>query len=107
MAETEQSMVSMRAEATRLNGLMRVQKISLTKLVNKSLQLMETFKREQVQDSSPLVTQCATDVMKFHERTTDLLTRRDSNMNRYQELCVNTFTAGYEADINNKNGRKQ
>ena len=34
---------------------------------------MDTFKREQAQDSSPLVTQCATDVMKFHKRTTDLL----------------------------------
>ena len=60
------------------------------------------FKREQARDSSPLVTQCATDVMKFHERITDLLARLDSNMNMYQDLCLNTFSTGEEADLNKK-----
>ena len=63
---------------------------------------MDTFKREQGRESSPLLSQCATDVMKFHERTTDLLARLDSNMNRYKELCVNTFSAGDEKDLNKK-----
>ena len=83
MAETEQSMVSMRAEATRMNGLMWVQKMNLTKLVNKCLQLLDTFKREQARESSPLVSQCASEVMNFHERTTDLLARLETNMNKY------------------------
>ena len=63
---------------------------------------MDKFKTEQARDSSPLVTQCATDVMKFPERITDLLARLDSNMNRYQELCVKIFSTGEEADLNKK-----
>ena len=73
MFGTEQSMISMKVEAKRMNGLMRVQKMSLTKLVNKCLQLMDTFKKEKGRESSPLVSQCASEVMKFHERTTDLM----------------------------------
>ena len=48
MAKTdvEQSMASMKAEATRLNGLMRVQKMNLTKSVGKCTQLMDKFKAE-------------------------------------------------------------
>ena len=40
--------------------------------------------------------------MEFYERLTDPLAMLDSNMNRYQELCVNIFSMGEEADLNKK-----
>ena len=76
--------------------------MNLTKLVGKYTRFLEEFKAEQALDSSPLVTQCATDVMKVKKRITDLLARLDSNMNRYQELCVDIFSTGEEADLNKK-----
>ena len=94
MSGTEQSMISIRAEATRTNGLMRVQKMSLTKLVNKCLQLLDTFKKEQARESSPLVFQCASEVMTYHGRITDLLAGLEGNMTKYLELNVQTFTGG-------------
>ena len=94
MTGIEQSTILMRTEAVRVKNLMRVQKISVTKNVTKCLQLVDIFKKEQDRDSSPLLVQCASEVLTFHGRITDLLGRLKSNMQKYLDISVQTFTGG-------------
>ena len=75
MAEMEPNMASMKAEAVRVHNLMWVQKITVTKNVTKCLHLLDLFKKEQNSGSSPLLVQSASEVITFHGRTTDQLSR--------------------------------
>ena len=102
MAGMEQSTISMRSEAVRINNQMRVQKMTVTKNVTKWLLLLDHFKREQNNCNSPLLLQSTTEVHSFYKRTTDHLSRLDSSMQRYLDLSVQTFTGGEEGDLDRK-----
>ena len=102
MADMEPRMVSMRSEAFRINNLMRVQKMTVTKNVTKCLLLLDQFKKEQNNGNSPLLLQSATEVNTFYKRTTDHLGRLESSMQRYLDLSVQTFTGREEGDLDRK-----
>ena len=95
-------MVSMRAEAARVNNLMQVQKITVTKNVTKCLHLLDLLKKDQNSGSSPLLVQSASEVITFHGRTTDQLNRLEGNMQRFLDLSVQTFTGDDESELDRK-----
>ena len=96
----ELNMAKMKAEAVRVHNLMRVQKSTLTKYVTKCLLLLERLKQEQ--DSVPLLVQAASEVITFHGKTTDQLSRLEGNMQQFLDLSVPTFTGEEESELDRK-----
>ena len=102
MAEMEPNVAQMKSEAVRVHNLMRFQKTTLTKYFNKCLILVERFKQEQNSASSPLLVQAATEVITFHERTTDQLGRLEGNMHKFLDLTMQTFEGDDESELDKK-----
>ena len=92
----------MKAEAVRVHNLMRAQKSTLTKYVTKCLLLLERFEKEQDSVSSQLLVQAASEVITFHGRTTDQLSRLEGNMQRFLDLSVQTFTGEEKSELDRK-----
>ena len=78
--------MQMKTEATRIHNIMKVQKVTITKNVDKCLTLLDRFKQEQNNGNSPLVTQAAREVETFYRKITDQLDELDTNMQRYIDL---------------------
>ena len=102
MAEMEPNVAQMKSEAVRVHNLMRFHKSILTKYVNKCLILVEQFKQEQNSTSSPLLVQAASEVITFHERTTDQLGRLEGKMHKFLDLTMQTFEGDDESELDKK-----
>ena len=85
-----------------MHNLMRFQKTTLTKYVNKCLILVERFKKEHNCASSPLLFQTASEVITFYERTTHQLGRLDCNMSKFLDLTTQTFEGDDESELDKK-----
>ena len=85
-------MSGIKQKATGIRLLMKIQKINITRNVDKCLTLLDRFKQEQNKGNSPLLTQAAKEVDSFYKKTTDHLDGFDSNMQRYLDLSVQTVT---------------
>ena len=102
MVELEPNLAQMKSEAVRVHNLMRFQKTTLTKYVNKCLILVEKFKQEQSMASSRLLVQAASEVITFHERTTDHLGRLEGNIHKFLDLTMQTFEGDDESELDKK-----
>ena len=71
---------------------MKVQKISITKTLNKCLQLIDQFKSEQKYVNSPLIKQTASEFEIAHKKLIEQLTGLDQNMQKYMILSVQAVT---------------
>ena len=70
------------------DGVMKIQKISITKMVNKCLLLINQFKSEQKYVNSPLIKQTANDFDITHKKLIGQLTELDQSMQKYMILSV-------------------
>ena len=71
MAKLEPNFAQMKSEAIRAHNLMRFQKTTLTKYVNKCLTLVKRFKDKHNCNSSPLLYQAFSEVITFFDRATE------------------------------------
>ena len=71
---------------------MKIQKISITKTVNKCLLLINQFKSEQKYVNSPLIKQTANDFDITHKKLIGQLTELDQSMQKYMILSVQAAT---------------
>ena len=102
VAQVKHVRMQIKQEATRINNLMKVQKVTIKKNVNKCLTLFDRFKQEQNYGNSPLVNQAAREVETSDRKLNDQLERLDTNMQRYINLCVQTVTEIREGDLEQK-----
>ena len=64
----------LKKQATRIDGVMKIQKMSITKTVNKCLELILQFMSNQEIGNSILIKQIANDFYKTHRKLIELLT---------------------------------
>ena len=98
MTDQEPNTAQMKSDATREYNLMKFQKANLTKYVKKCLNLVERFKEEYNQSSSPLLHQAATEVITFYDRATEQLEKLEGSMNKFLNLTSMTFE-GDDAEL--------
>ena len=77
---------------------MKFQKANLTKYIKKCLSLVEQFKEEYNQDSSPLLHQAATEVITFYDRAMEQLEKLEGSMDKFLNLTSLTFE-GADAEL--------
>ena len=90
VAPAQNVRMQLKQEAKKINNLMKVQKMTITKNVNKCLTLLDQFKQEQNYGNSPLVEQAAREVETLYRKLKAQLERLDTNLQRYINLCVQT-----------------
>ena len=98
MTYQEANTAQMKSEATREFNSMKFQKANLTKNVKKCLKLVEVFREENNQSSSPLLNQAATDVMTFYNRAKEQLEALEESMDKYLSLTSLTHE-GTDAEL--------
>ena len=67
---------------------MKIQKMSITKTVNKCLLLIKQFKSEQEHANSILIKQTANDFDTTHRKLIEQLSELEASMQKYMELSV-------------------
>ena len=67
---------------------MKIQKMSITKTVNKCLELISQFKSNQEIANSILIKQTANEFDKTHKKLIELLTELDESMQEYMKLSI-------------------
>ena len=67
---------------------MKIKNMSITKMVNKCLLLINQLKSEQKYVDSPLIKQTANDFIITHKRLIEKLTELDKCMQSYMTLSV-------------------
>ena len=67
-------------QATKIVGVMKIQKISITKTVTKCLKLISHFKSNQELANSILIKQTANEFNKTHKKLIELLTELEESM---------------------------
>ena len=75
-------------QATKIDGVMKIQKMSITKTVNKCLKLISQFKSNQELANSILIKQTANEFNKTHKKLFKLLMELDESMQEYMKLSV-------------------
>ena len=75
-------------QATRIDGVMKIQKMSITNTVNKCLLLIKQFKSEQEHANSILIKQTANDFNITHRKLFEQLTELEESMQKYMILSV-------------------
>ena len=79
-------------QASKIDGVMKVLTISITKTVNKCLLLIDQFKSEQKYVNSPLIKQTTSDFDITHKKLIGQLTELDQSMQKYMILSVQAAT---------------
>ena len=79
-------------EASKIDNIMKVQKMTSTKKVNKCLKLLDQFKSENKYVNSPLIKQAASEFETAHKKLIEQLAGLDQNMQRYMILSVQAVT---------------
>ena len=79
-------------QASKIDNIMKVQKMTITKNVTKCLKLLDQFKFEQKHVNSPLIKQAASEFETVYKKLTEQLAGLDQNMQRYMILSVQAVT---------------
>ena len=79
-------------EASKMDNIMKVQKMTITKNVTKCLKLLDQFKFEQKHVNSPLIKQAASEFETAHKKLIEQLAGLDQNMQKYMILSVQAVT---------------
>ena len=82
----------LKSQASKIDGVMKVLNISITKTVNKCLLLIDQFKSEQKYVNSPLIKQTASKFNIAHKKLIRQLTELDQSMQKYMILSVQSAT---------------
>ena len=83
VAPAQNVRIQLKQEAKKINNLMKVKKMTITKNVNKWLTLLNQFKQEQNYGNSPLVEQAAREVETLYRKL-------KAQLQIYINLCVQT-----------------
>ena len=75
-------------QATKIDGVMKVQKMFITKTVRKCLELIVQFKSNQELANSLLIKKTANEFHTTHTELIELLTELDQSMQEYMKLSV-------------------
>ena len=75
-------------QATKIDGVMKVQKMFITKTVRKCHDLILQFKSNQELANSLLIKKTANEFHTTHTKLIELLTELDQNMQEYMKLSV-------------------
>ena len=81
--------MQIKQEAKKINNLMKFQKITITKNVNKCLTLLDQFKQEQNYGNSPLVEQAAREVETLQEAQRPAGGTGYKHADIYKLVCTN------------------
>ena len=82
----------LKKQASKIDNVMKVQKMTITKKVNKCLQLIDQFKSEQKYVNSPLIKQAASEFETAHKKLIEQLAGLDQNMQKYMILSIQAVT---------------
>ena len=94
----------LKKEASKIDNIMKVQKMTITKKVNK---LIDQFKSEQKYVNSPLIKQAASEFETAHKKLIEQLAGLDQNMQKYMILSVQAVTELGEGVLEQKSWSNQ
>ena len=80
VAPSKHVKMHLKNQASKIDGVMKIQKMSITKTVNKCLKLISQFKSNQELANSILIKQTANEFDKTHKNLIKLLTELDQSM---------------------------
>ena len=72
--------IPLKKEASKIDNIMKVQKMSITKNVTKCLKLLDQFKFEQKHVNSPLIKQAASKFETAYKKLTEQLAKLNQNL---------------------------